>query len=132
MMAGLLIGAGRRLLGTQAGQVVLIVTTVLIALTAWTWKVARDAREAVMERVLKETAEESARRLHELSAVAAQSAAREAALAQGEAERVKLIGEIHELSRANNNRVCLPPSSVLRLDGLRGRPRGRGARKPGG
>jgi hypothetical protein len=132
VIGGLLFGAGRWLIVTQAGQVVLIVTAVLIALTGWTWKVARDARASVMERVLQETAAESSRRLQELNAVAAQSAAREAALAAAEAERAKLIGEIHALSQANNDRVCLPHSSVLRLDGLRGRPPGRGARKPGG
>jgi len=132
-MSGVMLFAfGRWLIGSQAGQVVLIVAAVLTALTGWTWKVARDARHAVMERVLKETAEESSRRLQVLNAVAAQSAAREAALAQAEAERAKLIGEIHALSQVNNDRVCLPHSSVLRLDRLRGRPPGRGARKPGG
>ena len=85
-----------------------------------------------MERVLKETAEESSRRLRKLNAVAAKSAEREAALAQAETERAKLMGEIHALSHVNNDRVCLPRSSVLRLDGLRGRASGRGARKPGG
>lgn len=131
MIAGLLLALGRWLIGSQIGQIVVIVTVVLIALTGWTWKVARDAQLSVMERVLKETAEESSRRLRELNAVAAQSAAREAALAHAEAQRAKLIGKIHVLSQANNDRVCLPHSSVLRLDSLRGRPPGRGARKPG-
>lgn len=132
MIAGLIFGVGRWLIGAQVGQIVLIVCAVLVALTGWTWKVARDARAAVIERVLRETAEESSRRLRELNAVAAKSAAREAALAQAETERAKLIGEIHALSHVNNDRVCLPHSSVLRLDSLRGRPPGRGARKPGG
>ncbi|MBX9760768.1 MAG: hypothetical protein K2Y29_18460 [Beijerinckiaceae bacterium] len=128
----MLFAPGRWLIGSQAGQVVLIVAAVLIALAGWTWKVARDARITVMERVLQETAAESSRRLQELNAVAAQSAAREVALAHAEAERAQLIGEIHALSQANNDRVCLPHSSVLRLDSLRRRTPGRGARKPGG
>jgi hypothetical protein len=132
MIGGLLIGLRRWLIGSQTGQIVLIVTAVLIALAGWTWKVARDARITVMERVLQETAAESSRRLRELNAVAEQSAAREAILAQAEAERAKLIGEIHALSQANNDRVCLPHSSVLRLDSLRGRPASRGDRKPRG
>ena len=123
---------GRWLIGSQAGQVVLIVAAVLIALAGWTWKVAQDARAVLIERVLQETAAESSRRLQELNAVAEQSVAREAILAQAEVERAKLIGEIHALSQANNDRVCLPHSSVLRLDSLRGRSPGRGARKPGG
>ena len=133
MIGGLLFGVGRWLMGSQLGQVILVVAAVFLAFTGWTWKVERDARTAVMERVLKETAEESSRRLRELNAVAAKSAEREAALAQAEAERAKLIGEIHALSKLNNDRVCLPHSSVLRLDALRDRrSSGRGARKPGG
>lgn len=132
MISGLLVGVGRWLIGSQGGQIVIIVMAVLISLGGWTWKVARDARAAVMEQVLQETAAESSRRLQELNTVALESAAREAALAQAEAERAKLIGELHALSQANNDRVCLPHSSVLRLDSLRGRASGLGARKPGG
>ena len=125
------LGVGRWLVGTQVGQVVLIVTAVIVAFAAWTWTVARDARAAAMEQVLKETAEESSRRLRELNALAIASAAREAALAQAEAERAKLMGKIHALSQANDGRACLDNAGVLRLDGLRGRPSSRGARKPG-
>lgn len=132
MIAGIVIRVGRWLIEGHLGQIILVVTAAFLAFTGWTWKVARDVREAVMERVVKETAEESSRRLRELNAVAQQSAAREAALAHAEADRAKLIGEIHALSQVNNDRVCLPHSSVLRLNGLRGRTPGRGGRKPGG
>ena len=131
MSGAMFIGVGRWLIGTHVGQVVIIVTVVLIGLAGWTWKVARDARAAAMEQVLKETAEESSRRLRELNALAIASAAREAALAQAEAERAKLMGKIHALSQANDGRACLDNAGVLRLDGIRGRPPGRGARKPG-
>jgi len=132
MTAGILLGVGRWLIGTQVGQVVLIVAATLIAFFGWTWKVQRDAERAAMERVLAETMEESSRRLRELHAIAVESAAREAALAEAAAERAKLIGEIHVLSQANNDRVCIDPAGVMRLDSLRGRPPGRGARQPGG
>jgi len=121
VIAGFLWTLGRWLIGSQAGQIVLIVSAVLIAFTGWTWKVARDARAAVMERVLKETQEESSRRLRELNTVSIESAIREIALAEAEAERAKLKGERDALSQANNDRACLPASSVLRLDSIRGR-----------
>lgn len=130
MIGGLLFVVGRWLVGSQVGQVVLIVTAALIGLAGWTWQVARDVRAAAMERVLKETAKESSRRLQELNAVAIASAAREAALAQAESERAKLIRVIHASSQANNGRACLDNAGVLRLDSLRGRPPGRGTRKP--
>jgi hypothetical protein len=82
--------------------------------------------------VFKETMEESSRRLRELNAIAVESAAREAALAEAAAERAKLLGEINALSQANNHRACIDPAGVLRLDSIRGRPPGRGARQPGG
>lgn len=125
---------GGLLLRTALGQSVLAALALLIivpaAYHAWRWKVSRDAAAAVMARVLAETKAESDRRLKALD-IARRDAERLAEdLAAADAHRLMLMGEIDALSRANDDSVCLPADSVRRLDAIRGRPAGAGARKP--
>jgi hypothetical protein len=124
---------GPFLLRTATGQSILAALALLVvapaAYSAWKWKVARDGAAAAIERVLKETQAESLRRLQMLDVARKNAERREEALAESVADRQKLIGEIDALSRANDDRACLDVGGVLRLDSLRGRPPGSGARK---
>jgi hypothetical protein len=70
MIAGVGLAILRWFISTQIGQVVGLTLLALAAFGGWTWKVQRDADKAAIERVLKETKDESDRRMKALTEVA--------------------------------------------------------------
>jgi hypothetical protein len=116
---------------TLIGQIVAAVVIGALALGAWTWRVssqaAAAAERAAMERVLKATAEESARRGRELDIARKNAERRDDALAALQIALASKLGAVDEASKTDDRRVCLDAGGSLRLDGLRGRPARRGA-----
>jgi len=115
----------RWFVSSQVGQVVGLVLLALAAFGGWTWKVARDADQAAVERALTATKAESTRRLDELAKVKEAAGEQAVALEKLASERAKMQGTIDALSKANDNRSCLDPAGVLRLDALGGRRKAR-------
>lgn len=121
------------LLTTGPGQIVGFALLGLVAFGGWTWKVSRDATEAALAQVLKETQAESLRRLQSINTARQNAERRDDALMAEQAERQRLLGEIDALSKANDARSCIDRAGSLRLDGLRGRSPGartRGGKRP--
>jgi len=118
MIAGVGLAILRWFISTQIGQVVGLTLLALAAFGGWTWKVQRDADKAAVERVLKETKDESDRRMKALTEVAKIAGERSVEIEKLAADRAELLGRIEVLSKANDGVACLDTGAIKRLMGI--------------